>query len=142
MKMPWDPFLRLSRKRPVEAPAPEIFFPLYGPLRNMRLTWPDLTSPPSHAPQEGEGGDAVVTIEGRSDRDGFAETRQCLSQMGLDPDLQDRVLALVAAVLHLGNVTFAEDEHDAAVVEEGKCIRVKVTEWPGHSRIDGGGGVH
>jgi myosin heavy subunit len=50
----------------------------------------------------------------------FSETLSCLSSIGLAVEEQNTILGLVAAVLHLGNITFDEsgDEDHAAVISE------------------------
>jgi myosin heavy subunit len=60
--------------------------------------------------------------EPESDKDAgdFAETVGCLARIGLTTEEQNTVFALTAAVLHLGNVTFEEDnseDHAARITE-------------------------
>ena len=43
-----------------------------------------------------------------TDSDNFAETKECLSRIGLSTDQQEHLFALTAGVLHLGNVKFEE----------------------------------
>jgi myosin heavy subunit len=56
----------------------------------------------------------------QKDETDFAETLSCLCSIGLATEEQNTILGLVAAVLHLGNITFDEsgDEHHAAVITE------------------------
>eukprot|EP00526_Cylindrotheca_closterium_P028713 CAMPEP_0113623274 /NCGR_PEP_ID=MMETSP0017_2-20120614/11965_1 /TAXON_ID=2856 /ORGANISM="Cylindrotheca closterium" /LENGTH=1666 /DNA_ID=CAMNT_0000533203 /DNA_START=23 /DNA_END=5020 /DNA_ORIENTATION=+ /assembly_acc=CAM_ASM_000147 len=59
------------------------------------------------------------TVE-KSEKDAsdFAETLDCLARIGLATGDQQTVFALAAAVLHLGNVTFEQDEEHVAKVCE------------------------
>ena len=41
---------------------------------------------------------------------GFKETRTCLGNLGLDEDQQRAVFSIAAAVLHLGNIDFEEED--------------------------------
>ena len=53
-------------------------------------------------------GNQADAIKSDTDKEAFAETRQCLSRMGLSPEEQNTVFRSAAAVLHLGNVQFEE----------------------------------
>lgn len=44
-----------------------------------------------------------------------------MSVMGMGPQEQKNVLQLVAAILHLGNISFAEDRSNFAVVQDERC---------------------
>jgi len=50
----------------------------------------------------------------------FVGCRAAMSVIGLDESDQQNILRLVAAILHLGNVTFAE-ERNFARVEDEQC---------------------
>jgi myosin heavy subunit len=59
----------------------------------------------------------------QKDADNFAETMDCLARVGLATEEQNAVLALAAAVLHLGNVAFEEsdtEDHSAVVAEASR----------------------
>lgn len=50
----------------------------------------------------------------------FAETMECLARIGLSTEEQYKVFSLTASVLHLGNITFEEDnseDHAAKITE-------------------------
>lgn len=47
-----------------------------------------------------------------------------MSVVGLNGEDQRNILQLVAAILHLGNVTFVEDERNFAQVENEQCKRI------------------
>ncbi|VEU34314.1 unnamed protein product [Pseudo-nitzschia multistriata] len=55
------------------------------------------------------------------DKSDYAETMQCLSNIGLATEEQETVMALAAAVLHLGNIVFEEGENEdhSAIISEG-----------------------
>ena len=57
-------------------------------------------------------------IPGRSDAAGFAETQACLRSIGIDEALQRVMFELLAAVLHLGNVSFTDLEDGSATVRQ------------------------
>lgn len=62
----------------------------------------------------------------------FAETLECLARIGLATEEQQAVFGLVAAVLHLGNVTFEEDaEHVAKICEDSMPSLLKACELLG-----------
>ncbi|XP_075994983.1 myosin IEb [Genypterus blacodes] len=58
----------------------------------------------------------TFTVEDVSDKKDFAETMEAMSVVGLSVGDQDSVLQLVAGILHLGNISFRE-ENNYAVVE-------------------------
>ena len=62
-------------------------------------------------PQHGQRQDLEVGC----DKGDFAAVRRAMSIMELSPDDQDDILAIVASVLHLGNVTFTEVDGVATV---------------------------
>lgn len=59
-----------------------------------------------------------TSIPGVDDDEEFNETRKSMSVIGLTDEEQDSVLATVAAVLHLGNVQFVNDEKDLAHIAD------------------------
>ncbi|XP_029695291.1 myosin IEb [Takifugu rubripes] len=56
------------------------------------------------------------TVEDVDDKKEFCDTMEAMSVVGLTADEQDSVLQLVAGILHLGNISFRE-ENNYAVVE-------------------------
>ncbi|EWM24203.1 myosin 29 [Nannochloropsis gaditana] len=56
-------------------------------------------------------------IAGKSDADDFKVTMECMTAIGLDARLQRTMLELVAAVLHLGNVSFQDAGEGGSVPE-------------------------
>ncbi|KAG7282979.1 hypothetical protein CRUP_028496 [Coryphaenoides rupestris] len=61
---------------------------------------------------------ATFTVEDVSDKKDFAETMAAMAVIGLTDVEQDAVLQLVAAVLHLGNISFREEKNYAMVESE------------------------
>jgi myosin heavy subunit len=59
----------------------------------------------------------------QKDEDDFNETISCLSNIGLATEEQNILLGLVAAVLHLGNISFEESQNEdhSAVIAESSC---------------------
>ncbi|XP_060905434.1 myosin IEb [Labrus mixtus] len=58
----------------------------------------------------------TYTVEDVNDKKEFSDTMEAMSVVGLSMDDQDAVLQLVAGILHLGNISFRE-ENNYAVVE-------------------------
>nr|XP_039262596.1 unconventional myosin-Ie-like isoform X1 [Styela clava] len=58
------------------------------------------------------------TVDEMNDSKDFQETMEAMGVIGLTPDDQYSVLQLVASVLHLGNISFAESGNYAAVENE------------------------
>ncbi|XP_041843648.1 myosin IEb [Melanotaenia boesemani] len=58
----------------------------------------------------------TYTVEDVSDKKEFTDTTEAMSVVGLSLDDQDSVIQLVAGILHLGNISFRE-ENNYAVVE-------------------------
>ncbi|KAM6995458.1 myosin IEb [Tautogolabrus adspersus] len=58
----------------------------------------------------------TYTVEDVKDKKEFSDTMEAMSVVGLSVDDQDSVLQLVAGILHLGNISFRE-ENNYAVVE-------------------------
>uniref|UniRef100_A0A183BVL5 Unconventional myosin-Ie n=1 Tax=Globodera pallida TaxID=36090 RepID=A0A183BVL5_GLOPA len=58
--------------------------------------------------------------EGTDDQGAFAETLNAMNMVGLDDQLQLQCLTVVAATLHIGNITFVENDKDgfASVADE------------------------
>lgn len=56
----------------------------------------------------------------------FKQTEQALNNFGVDEQQRAAIYAVVAAVLHLGNVTFSEDPDDSS--RSGGCLVDKQTE--------------
>ncbi len=64
----------------------------------------------------------------KKDFENFEETVQCLSRIGLSTEEQNIIFSLAAAVLHLGNVTFQENDsgdHSAVVSNANRSSLVK-----------------
>uniref|UniRef100_A0A8C5FQY2 Myosin IEb n=1 Tax=Gadus morhua TaxID=8049 RepID=A0A8C5FQY2_GADMO len=61
---------------------------------------------------------ATFTVEDVSDKKDFAETMEAMAVIGLTDLEQEAVLQLVAAVLHLGNISFREENNYAMVESE------------------------
>ncbi|XP_062254322.1 myosin IEb [Platichthys flesus] len=75
---------------------------------NLGVTTPDYYS---YLNQSG-----TYTVEDVNDKKEFCDTMGAMSVVGLSVEDQDSVLQLVAAILHLGNISFRE-ENNYAVVE-------------------------
>ncbi|KAL6109895.1 uncharacterized protein ACO6RY_12938 [Pungitius sinensis] len=58
----------------------------------------------------------TYTVEDMNDKKDFADTMEAMSVVGLSVEDQNSVLQLVAGILHLGNISFRE-ENNYAVVE-------------------------
>lgn len=58
----------------------------------------------------------TYTVEDVNDKKEFSDTMEAMSVVGLSVEDQDSVIQLVAAILHLGNISFRE-ENNYAVVE-------------------------
>ncbi|KAM8870138.1 myosin IEb [Spinachia spinachia] len=58
----------------------------------------------------------TYTVEDMNDKKDFADTMEAMSVVGLSAEDQNSVLQLVAGILHLGNISFRE-ENNYAVVE-------------------------
>ncbi|XP_075934512.1 myosin IEb [Anarhichas minor] len=58
----------------------------------------------------------TYTVEDMNDKKEFSDTMEAMSVVGLSVEEQDSVLQLVAGILHLGNISFRE-ENNYAVVE-------------------------
>jgi len=59
-------------------------------------------------------GDAVE-IDDVSDIEEFAATQQAMSLLGLSTELQRSLLRVLAAILHLGNVTISQKGDDSHI---------------------------
>ena len=57
-----------------------------------------------------------VQVDGTDDAKDYLETIEAMATMGLDESEQSEVLQLVAGILHLGNVLFAEVGSETAAV--------------------------
>ncbi|CAJ1061297.1 myosin IEb [Xyrichtys novacula] len=57
----------------------------------------------------------TYTVEDVNDKKEFSDTMEAMSVVGLSVDDQDSVLQLVAGILHLGNISFREENNYAAV---------------------------
>lgn len=44
-----------------------------------------------------------------------------MSVVGFTPQEQQDILQLVAAILHLGNITFTEDRSNTASIQDKRC---------------------
>lgn len=56
-----------------------------------------------------------------ADAESFAETVACLTSIGLTSDEQRSVFGMAAAVLHLGNIQFEENDSETAKISEASC---------------------
>ena len=63
----------------------------------------------------------------RRDVKGFEETKDCLSQIGLNDDDQKLILSFVAATLHLGNIEF-EESGDPGGEGAGESENARITD--------------
>ncbi|KAL9188488.1 hypothetical protein ACHAXT_006866 [Thalassiosira profunda] len=73
-----------------------------------------------------------ATLKSRRDASAFTETMACLDQIGLSDGEKNDVLGIIAAVLHLGNITFEvaknDDNHsggDKAQMTEASAASLK-----------------
>jgi myosin heavy subunit len=89
-----------------------------------------------------EGGEATFRYLGNrefkrsgKDKDAFAETKECLARIGLTEAEQMTVFQITAAVLHLGNVAFEEQEvaDDSEKHDHGDAA--KISEASKHSLL-------
>ena len=64
----------------------------------------------------------------REDRIEFAATRECLHSVGIDDKVQEQIFSLLAGILHLGNVQFAEDTDGSVsdIAEEAREVYDRV----------------
>ncbi|XP_055083609.1 myosin IEb isoform X3 [Periophthalmus magnuspinnatus] len=60
----------------------------------------------------------TYTVDDVSDKKDFAETMEAMSVVGLSGEEQDSVLQIVASILHLGNISFREENNYASVESE------------------------
>jgi len=67
----------------------------------------------------------AVEIEDISDIDEFAATRQAFSLLGLSTELQRSLLRVLAAILHLGNVTITQKEDDSQIKVLRKDLKME-----------------
>lgn len=79
-----------------------------------------------------DGGSEVFHYLGRRESDNsaqdtanFAETRECLTRIGLSTDEQEQLFAVTAGVLHLGNIKFEEEGEGG---KAGHSEHAKITE--------------
>lgn len=78
-----------------------------GQRENLGVTTPDYYS---YLNQSG-----TYTVDDVSDKKDFSETMEAMSVVGLSDDDQDSVLQIVASILHLGNISFREENNYATV---------------------------
>lgn len=57
----------------------------------------------------------TYTVDDVSDKKDFTETMEAMSVVGLSVEDQDSVLQIVASILHLGNISFREENNYASV---------------------------
>ncbi|MFH4977717.1 hypothetical protein AB6A40_004426 [Gnathostoma spinigerum] len=60
----------------------------------------------------------LYTIDGSSDVEAFKQTLHAMEVVGISSETQVEVLQLVAAILHIGNITFTERNNYAAIADE------------------------
>ncbi|XP_072317494.1 myosin IEb [Eucyclogobius newberryi] len=94
----------------------------------------------------------TYSVDDVSDKKDFTETMEAMSVVGLSPEEKDSVLQIVASILHLGNISFREENNYATVEsqdflafpsfllgvqQEALCSkltsRVMDSKWGGHS---------
>lgn len=61
----------------------------------------------------------VYKIDGTNDAHDFQETLRAMNVMGIADTRQKDILSVVAAILHLGNITFVEQGNAAAIQDRG-----------------------
>ncbi|KAG2439820.1 hypothetical protein HYH02_010454 [Chlamydomonas schloesseri] len=103
----------LERSRVVAVNNPErsfhIFYQLvYGASEADRKAW---RLPPAASGFAYLARSSCVELPGQSNAEEYQHTRRAMSHIGLSEAQQREVLALVAAVLHLGNIAFGDGEH-------------------------------
>jgi len=60
------------------------------------------------------------TVDGINDREDYQEVRTAMTTMSITPDEQWYILQMIAGILHLGNVSFTEDQKgNAKVADKG-----------------------
>ena len=57
-------------------------------------------------------------VDGIDDRQDWAETIQAMNTMAIPPQYQQEIFRLLAAILYLGNVTFAVNGKDEARIAD------------------------
>jgi myosin heavy subunit len=75
-----------------------------------------------------------ATLKIRRDAASFQETMGCLSKIGLDEKDTNQVVAIVAAVLHFGNIDFEKEAHDS---ENAKMTEESMTSFKIACRLFG-----
>lgn len=55
-------------------------------------------------------------IDSRSEESSFSVTKACLERIGLSNSVQKDIFTLIAAVLHLGNITVSEGKNDSSSI--------------------------
>ena len=60
----------------------------------------------------------ALTLPGVDDAEGFRSTLDAMSIVGLNEAEQEAILQTVAAVLHLGNIVFKNNDQDEAVLAD------------------------
>ena len=63
-----------------------------------------------------------MTLPGVDDAEGFRSTLDAMAIVGLSEAEQDAILQTVAAVLHLGNVVFTNNEQDEAIPADSASV--------------------
>jgi myosin heavy subunit len=63
-----------------------------------------------------------LVAKGRDDFDGFIETKAALDELNFSEVEQDNLFRIIAAVLHLGNLTFTTDEDGLAELENAEVL--------------------
>ncbi|EFJ51474.1 type XI myosin heavy chain MyoB [Volvox carteri f. nagariensis] len=108
----------LERSRVVAVNNPErsfhIFYQLvYGASPGDRAAWrlPESASDFAYLARS-----SCFTLPGQCNVEEYHHTRRAMSHIGLSEQQQSAVLATVAAVLHLGNITFTDSDGEGAVV--------------------------
>ena len=67
-------------------------------------------------------------VDGTDDRQDWAEVMEAMGAMGMSNEEQYSVISTVAAVLHLGNITFREAGVEKAVPEDAEGLLLVVFE--------------
>jgi myosin heavy subunit len=68
----------------------------------------------------------LLDIGGRSDKDEFAVTRDCLRKIDVSLQTEEEMFAVIASVLHLGNVDFIEQANESSVLTEAGKKHLKI----------------
>ena len=68
-----------------------------------------------------------VTLPGVDDFDAFLETKSALDHLKISEEEQDNMFRLIAAILHLGNISFIPDDQGIAEIENEEILEDHVS---------------